>query len=151
MTLRYAAAACQTDLANPLDRHQMSANPNENTWIPYGVHSSPHDLAGYDEPLFPAADTPIGRIGPGERSVVAPIDISALRHERATRRGHQMLSHLRPEAYPVYSAHQYPPALAGAPEARLSYERNLELIETAKQHLAGGAARNPPAGKRPQR
>jgi len=23
------------------------------------VHASPHDLAGYDEPLFPVADTPI--------------------------------------------------------------------------------------------
>ncbi len=168
-----------------------------NPWIPYEVHASPHDLAGYDEPLFPVADTPIGRIGcaicydwlfpeamrqltangaevlirvsaymdpwgatepmnwwtlvnrcralentafvvaanqgaslrhyppyswpggsqivdfdgrllaeaspgPGERIVVAPIDISALRHERATRRGHHMLAHLRTEAYPVY-------------------------------------------------
>ena len=34
-----------------------------NTWIPYEVHASPHDLPGYDEPLFPVADTPIGRIG----------------------------------------------------------------------------------------
>ena len=34
-----------------------------NPWIPYEVHSSPHDLAGYDEPLFPVTDTPIGRIG----------------------------------------------------------------------------------------
>ena len=164
MPLRYSAAACQTDLANPLDRRQMSTNtdrmlamvdaavagsapflpvklvvfpefahaapvfptvselldklavpiPNEhtdrlhakamehdvyiqsgsmlemdqrwprvvfnttcligpegllykyrkvNTWIPYEVQSSPHDLDGYDEPLFPVADTPIGRIG----------------------------------------------------------------------------------------
>jgi hypothetical protein len=23
-----------------------------NTWIPYEVHTSPHDLEGYDEPLF---------------------------------------------------------------------------------------------------
>src|SRR5258708_13688348 len=34
-----------------------------NTWIPYEVHTSPHDLEGYDEPLFPVADTAIGRIG----------------------------------------------------------------------------------------
>lgn len=34
-----------------------------NTWIPYEVHTSPHDIEGYDEPLFPVADTPIGRIG----------------------------------------------------------------------------------------
>jgi hypothetical protein len=26
-----------------------------NTWIPYEVHASPHDLEGYDEPLFPRA------------------------------------------------------------------------------------------------
>ena len=48
--------------------------------------------------------------GPGERIVVAPIDITALRHERETRRGHNMLAHLRTEAYPVYAKHQYPPA-----------------------------------------
>jgi predicted amidohydrolase len=197
-----------------------------NTWIPYEVHASPHDLVNYDEELFPVADTPIGRLGcaicydwlfpealrqlaangaevlirvsaymdpwgatepmnwwtivnrcralentayvvaanqgaslrhyppyswpggsqivdfdgrmlaeaspgPGERIVVAPIDISALRHERSIRTGHHMLAHLRTEAYPVYAAHRYPP---GAREAnpRLSYEQNLELIERAK-------------------
>jgi predicted amidohydrolase len=47
--------------------------------------------------------------GPGERIVVAPLDISALRHERATRTGHRMLGHLRTEAYPVYRRHIYPP------------------------------------------
>ncbi|HEX8475459.1 MAG TPA: nitrilase-related carbon-nitrogen hydrolase [Pyrinomonadaceae bacterium] len=207
-----------------------------NTWIPYEVHTSPHDLEGYDEPLFPVADTPIGRIGcaicydwlfpeslrqlaangaevlvrvsaymdpwgatapmdwwtvinraramenmayvvaanqgaslkhyppyswpggsqvvdfegrvlaeasagPGERIVVAPVDISALRHERAARRGHHMLAHLRTEAYPVYSAHQYPPMLAEQQAARAatqhtpSYERNNELIDAAKRQL----------------
>ena len=327
MSIRYAAAACQTDLPNPLDRGQMTANtdrmlsmidsavagsapflpvrlvvfpefahaapvyasveelierlaipiPNEhterlerkarehgiyiqsgsmievdsrwphavfnttcligpegilcryrkvNTWIPYEVHASPHDLAGYDEPLFPVADTPIGRLGcaicydwlfpealrqlaangaevlirvsaymdpwgatepmnwwtivnrcralenmsfvvaanqgaslrhyppyswpggsqivdfdgrmlaeaspgPGERIVIAPIDISALRHERESRAGHHMLAHLRTEAYPVYSGHRYPPGPASF-TGHLSYERNLELIRLAK-------------------
>ena len=197
-----------------------------NPWIPYEVHASPHDLDDYDEPLFPVADTPIGRIGcaicydwlfpeairqlaangaevllrvsaymdpwgatkpmnwwtivnrcralentayvvaanqgaslkhyppyswpggsqivdfdgrmlaeaspgPGERIVVAPIDISAVRHERAQRRGHHMLAHLRTEAYPVYSVHQYPPASS----RHLSYERNIELIDVAKAFL----------------
>lgn len=35
-------------------------------WIPWEVHTSPHDLllAGrYDEPLFPVADTPLGKLG----------------------------------------------------------------------------------------
>jgi formamidase len=200
-----------------------------NTWIPYEVHTSPHDLEGYDEPLFPVADTPIGRIGsaicydwlfpeairqlaangaevlirvsaymdpwgatepmdwwtvinraraieniayvvaanqgaslklyppyswpggsqvvdfdgrllaqaspgPGERIVVAPVDISALRHERASRKGHNMLAHLRTEAYPVYSTHCYPPELEGD-KSPLSFERNNELIEESKRRL----------------
>ena len=332
MTIRYSAAACQTDLINPLDRREMSANtdrmlamidaaaagaapflpvrlvvfpefahaapvfptvrelsqkiavpiPNEHTerlqrkarehdlyiqsgsmieadahwpgvvfnttcligpegilykyrkvnpWIPYEVHASPHDLEGYDEPLFPVADTPIGRIGcaicydwlfpeairqlaangaevlvrvsaymdpwgatepmnwwtvvnrcralenmgyvvaanqgaslkhyppyswpggsqivdfdgrilaeaspgPGERIVVAPIDISALRHERASRRGHHMLAHLRTEAYPVYAAAMYPPA-----GDALSYELNNDRIDRAKARFAEAAER----------
>ena len=200
-----------------------------NPWIPYEVHASPHDLDDYDEPLFPVADTPIGRIGcaicydwlfpevlrqlsangaevlirvsaymdpwgatepmnwwtivnrcralenmafvvaanqgaslrhyppyswpggsqivdfdgrmlaeaspgPGERIVVAPIDISALRHERSSRSGHHMLAHLRTEAYPVYREHHYPPDLRPA-GAALSYERNLELIRRSKADL----------------
>jgi len=40
--------------------------------------------------------------GPGEKVVVSPIDLPALRHARQTRRGHQMLTHLRRNAYPVY-------------------------------------------------
>ena len=201
-----------------------------NTWIPYEVHTSPHDLQGYDEPLFPVADTSIGRIGcaicydwlfpealrqlaangaevlvrvsaymdpwgatepmawwtvinraraienlayvvaanqgaslkhyppyswpggsqvvdydgrllaeasagPGERIVVAPIDISALRHERASRRGHHMLAHLRTEAYPVYQRHHYPPQI-GDENAQISYERNNQLIDEAKRGLS---------------
>lgn len=202
-----------------------------NTWLPYEVHASPHDLPGYDEPLFPVADTPIGKIGcaicydwlfpeamrqlaangaeilirvsaymdpwgatepmdwwtvinraraienlsyvvaanqgaslkmyppyswpggsqvvdfdgrllaqaspgPGERIVVAPLDLSALRHERQTRVGHHMLAHLRTEAYPVYNSHRYPPQL-DEPTTNLSYERNNELIEKSKRELSG--------------
>lgn len=32
-------------------------------WIPWEVHTSPHDLEGYDEEMYPVADTPIGKIG----------------------------------------------------------------------------------------
>jgi predicted amidohydrolase len=67
--------------------------------------------------------------GPGERIVVAPIDISALRHERETRRGHHMLAHLRTEAYPVYQKHQYPPEQ----NVLLTYENNNRLIDEAKE------------------
>jgi predicted amidohydrolase len=75
--------------------------------------------------------------GPGERIVVAPIDIDALRHERETRRGHHMLAHLRTEAYPLYRDHIYPPAEEGAPGVTLSYERNLERIARAKRRERG--------------
>lgn len=199
-----------------------------NTWIPFEVHASPHDIKGYDEPLFPVADTSIGKLGcaicydwlfpeamrqlaangaevlirvsaymdpwnatapmdwwtvinraraientafvvaanqaarlsyyppyswsggsqvvdfdgrilaeaspgPGERIVVAPIDISALRHERETRRGHNMLAHLRTEAYPVYNRRIYPPA--ASTDEPLSYEGNNDLIDAAKRSL----------------
>src|SRR5688572_5409345 len=50
-----------TCLIGPLGIHQKYRKVNP--WIPYEVHASPHDLPGYDEPLFPVADTPIGRIG----------------------------------------------------------------------------------------
>jgi formamidase len=202
-----------------------------NTWIPYEVHASPHDLEGYDEPLFPVADTPIGRIGcaicydwlfpeairqlaangaevlvrvsaymepwgatepmdwwtvvnrcraieniayvvaanqgarlkfyppyswpggsqvidfdgrilaeaapgPGERIIIAPIDISALRHERKTRKGHHMLAHLRTEAYSVYARHYYPPkSMKRGAVPDISYERNSEMIEESKRRL----------------
>ncbi|MDQ4120256.1 MAG: nitrilase [Acidobacteriota bacterium] len=201
-----------------------------NTWIPFEVHTSPHDIEGYDEPLFPVADTPIGRIGaaicydwlfpeairqlaangaevlvrvsaymdpwnatapmdwwtvinraraientayvvasnqaaslkhyppyswsggsqvidfegriladaspgPGERIVVAPVDISALRHERETRRGHSMLAHLRTEAYPVYQNHFYPPKRDETAGKTLSFELNNELIDEAKRQI----------------
>ena len=206
-----------------------------NTWIPYEVHTSPHDIEDYDEPLFPVADTPIGRLGcaicydwlfpeamrqlaangaevlirvsaymdpwnatapmdwwtvinraraientayvvaanqaaslsqyppyswsggsqivdfdgrlladaspgPGERIVLAPIDISALRHERSSRKGHSMLAHLRTEAYPVYRQHFYPPASEGSNDLDLSYERNNALIDESKKLIGIGEA-----------
>lgn len=32
-------------------------------WIPWEVHTSPHDIEGYEEEMFPVAETPIGKIG----------------------------------------------------------------------------------------
>jgi predicted amidohydrolase len=201
-----------------------------NPWIPFEVHTSPHDLLDYDEEMFPVADTPIGRIGaaicydwlfpeairqlaangaelfvrvsaymdpwgatepmnwwtivnrcralenvgyvvaanqgaslshyppyswpggsqvvdydgrilaqaspgPGERIVVAPVDISALRHERSARAGHHMAAHLRTEAYPVYRRAQFN---APAPGAEISYELNRARIAAAKHRLQTG-------------
>ena len=207
-----------------------------NPWIPFEVHSSPHDIEGYEEELFPVADTPIGKLGtaicydwlfpevlrqlaangaevlirvsaymdpwnatapmdwwtlinraraventafvvaanqaaslkhyppyswsggsqivdfegrllaeasagPGERIVVAPIDISALRHERQVRRGHSFLAHLRTEAYPVYQKHFYPPKLSENDGQTISYERNNDLIDESKHLISEGEIR----------
>jgi predicted amidohydrolase len=48
--------------------------------------------------------------GPGERIIVGPVDITALRCERDRRVGHQMLAHLRTELYTGYGKPVYPRA-----------------------------------------
>jgi predicted amidohydrolase len=198
-----------------------------NPWIPFEVHASPHDLEGYDEPLFPVVDTPIGKLGcaicydwlfpeairqlaangaevlirvsaymdpwgatepmnwwtlvnrtralenmayvvaanqgaslrhyppyswpggsqvvdfdgrllaeaspgPGERIVVAPVDIDALRHEREARLGHHMLAHLRTSAYPVYQQPGFPPAGHASP---ITYASNVARTQQRKAGL----------------
>ena len=200
-----------------------------NTWIPWEVHTSPHDLEGYEEELFPVADTPLGKLGvaicyywlfpeairqlaangaevlirvsaymdpwgatapmdwwtlinrcraleniayvvasnqaaslshyppfswpggsmivdydgrilaqadpgPGEKIVVGPIDLSAVRHERSVRTGHHMLAHLRTEAYPIYGKSVFPPGQGNA-EKNLSVEKNRQAIEAVKERV----------------
>lgn len=185
------------------------------TWIPWEVHTSPHDLPDYDEPMFPVVETEIGHLGaaicydwlfpeairqlalagaevlirvsaymdpwgatppmdwwtlinrcraieniayvvaanqgaklehyppfswpggsmlvdyegrllaqadpgPGEKIVIAQIDLEALRAERTRRRGHHMLAHLRTEAYPHYRRPIYPGSLPGKPPLTMS-------------------------------
>ena len=34
-----------------------------NPWIPWEVHTSPHDIRDYPDPLFPVCETEIGRLG----------------------------------------------------------------------------------------
>ena len=76
-----------------------------------------------------------GRSGPGEKIVVAPIDIAALRHERAVRRGHQTLAHLRTECYPMYRQTFYP-AGRGARRENLSVEGNDAATDDVKRRLS---------------
>jgi formamidase len=197
-------------------------------WLPWELHTSPHDLPDYDRPLFPVADTPLGRIGvaicydwlfpeairqlalagaevlvrvsaymdpwgtasplewwtlvnrvraienmsyvvacnqaaslqhyppfswpggsmivdfdgrilaqaepgPGEKIVVGPIDLAALRAERQRRRGHQLLAHLRTEAYAAYTQPVFPAGRAA--QAPLTTERNDEATEQAREAL----------------
>ena len=63
-------------------------------------------LVDYDGRVLAQADP-----GPGEKIVVGPIDLAALRAEREQRRGHHMLSHLRTQAYRAYQNPIYPGSL----------------------------------------
>jgi len=69
--------------------------------------------------------------GPGEKVVVAPIDVEMVRHERRTRRAHQMLAHLRAEAYPLYRQSYYPPGSFGHNED-VTVSDLEKLIDTSK-------------------
>jgi predicted amidohydrolase len=199
-------------------------------WIPWEVHTSPHDLPDYRERLFPVTETEIGRLGvatcydwlfpeairqlalggaevlirvsaymdpwgatppmdwwtlvnrcralenlayvvasnqgasahyyppfswpggsmivdydgrilsqadpgPGEKIVVGPIDVAALRAERERRRGHHMLAHLRMEAYQVYRESVYPGDLIDRRPPTL--EGNEQAIAVGKKRIQG--------------
>src|SRR5712664_934658 len=79
-------------------------------------------VVDYDGRILAQADP-----GPGEKIVVAPIDIGVLREERERRRGHHMLAHLRMEAYSAYRRTIYPGSLA-KDAGKLSIEENEKAI-----------------------
>ncbi len=198
-----------------------------NPWLPWEVHASPHDVAGYDAEPFPVFDTELGKLGvaicydwlfpetirqiafngaelivrvsaymdpwgatepmdwwtlinrtralensvyvvaanqgaslanyppfswpggsmvvdfdgrilaqadpgPGEKIVVAPIDIARLRSERERRLGHDTRAHLRSEIHPYLATPRLAPASAGE---TLSVEGHKERIRDAKKRL----------------
>ncbi len=85
-------------------------------------------VVDYDGRVLAQADP-----GPGEKIVVAPVHLGALRAERARRLGHHMLAHLRTEAYTGYRRPIYPRAL---PEGgTLSVAGNETAIAQAKKQL----------------
>ncbi len=91
-------------------------------------------IVDYDGRILSQADP-----GAGEKIVVAPIDIDMLRYERARRRGHQMVAHLRTEAYPLYRQPFYP---AGRwTNQELTIEKNQRLIDEAKERLGYNVAK----------
>lgn len=207
------------------------------TWIPWEVHASPHDIAGYAEDMFPVTETEIGRLGaatcydwlfpeairqlalkgaevlirvsaymdpwgatppmdwwtvvnrcraleniayvvaanqgasaehyppftwpggsmvvdfdgrllsqadpgPGEKIVVAPIDLASLRAERDRRSGHHMLAHLRTEAYPEYRRAIYPGSLKPG-QTTLTLTGNEEAIARGKKRHGQRGASQP--------
>ena len=201
-----------------------------NPWIPWEVHASPHDIEGYEDELFPVAETEIGRLGcatcydwlfpevtrqltlngaevlirisaymdpwgatppmdwwtvinrcraienlacvvasnqgaslgnyppfswpggsqivdfdgrllaaadpgPGEKIVVGPVDLAALREAREMRIGHNMPRHLRTEAYPGYRKRVFPP--------QGTKSRSVEGLEEAVRRQISGEASPP--------
>jgi len=65
-------------------------------------------IVDYDGRVLAQADP-----GEGEKVVVAPIDITALRAERTRRVGHDMRAHLRSEVHSYLAAPHLPPATRG--------------------------------------
>jgi hypothetical protein len=73
--------------------------------------------------------------GPGERIVVAAIDIEMLRHERRMRRAHQTLAHLRTECYPMYRG-RFLSRLTGTGQPRdLTVTDQEQRIDEAKRRM----------------
>ncbi len=85
-------------------------------------------VVDYEGRLLAQADP-----GPGEKIVVATIDVDALRHERSQRVGHQNLAHLRSEAFSMYQRSFYP---GGRGPEGLTVEELEQTIAEAKDKLA---------------
>lgn len=85
--------------------------------------------------------------GPGEKVVVAPIDIGALRAERERRRGHDMRAHLRTEAYTYLNAPIFPPAGKTVIDIDGNNRRIQEGRRAAKKPQTPNQAGNQAGGK----
>ncbi len=83
-------------------------------------------VVDYDGRILAQADA-----GPGEKVVVAPIDVDALRAERARRLGHDMRSHLRSEVHGYLAR----PWLAAAGDATIDKSTIEKRIRNAKRKL----------------
>jgi predicted amidohydrolase len=90
-------------------------------------------IVDYDGRILSQADP-----GPGEKIVVAPIDVAALRHERDRRLGHHMLAHMRMEAYAGYSRPVYQGGTLNNGTDGLSIVGNEQAITAAKERFGAG-------------
>ncbi|HLJ93591.1 MAG TPA: nitrilase, partial [Gemmataceae bacterium] len=86
-------------------------------------------IVDYDGRILAQADA-----GPGEKIVVGPIDLAAVRAERQRRRGHHMLAHLRMEAYTSYGRSIYPGSLSEQ-TATIHVEGTEQAIAAARRRL----------------
>jgi len=85
-------------------------------------------VVDYDGRILAQADA-----GPGEKVVVAPVDIGALRHERERRVGHDLRGHLRSEMYPYLQQ----PYLSPATAHPLTAEEIRARIKQGRQYTRG--------------
>jgi len=83
--------------------------------------------------------------GPGERIVVAPVNIDMLRHERKTRRAHQMMAHLRTECYPMYRRTFYPPGTHSS-QKDVTVTDQERRIDVSKRRIGYLAKDEPSSG-----
>lgn len=88
-------------------------------------------VVDYDGRILAQADP-----GPGEKIVVAPIDVGALRAERKRRIGHDLRAHLRSELYTYLDRQRLAPGGSGPPS-----------IEGLRQRIAEAKGR---AGSDPE-
>jgi predicted amidohydrolase len=86
-------------------------------------------IVDYDGRILAQADP-----GPGDKIVVGPINVAALRTERERRQGHHMLAHLRMEAYEAYQQSIFPQGVASR-ETPISVESNNQAISKGRQNL----------------
>ena len=82
-------------------------------------------IVDFDGRLLAQADP-----GPGEKVVVGPIDLSALRQERQRRAGHDMRAHLRSEVHTYLGQSHFPPA---QDETAISTETIHQRIAQARR------------------
>jgi predicted amidohydrolase len=87
-------------------------------------------IVDYDGRILAQAES-----GPGERVVVAPIDIRALRAERSRRTGHDMLSHLRTQTH----SYMQTPRLSPAASHPITGDDIRDRIADAKSRTLGDA------------
>ena len=82
-------------------------------------------LVDFDGRILAQADP-----GPGEKIVVASIDLAAQRAARAERSMHQVLLHRRPEAYVRARAAAFPPSATPSDRTIEALTRTIESLRS---------------------
>ena len=139
--IRYAAAACQTDLANPVDRPEMRRNTDRMlSMIDSAVAGSapflPVRLVVFPEfahaaPVFPT-------VAELERTLAVPVPNEHT--ERLTDKARPTDQRKDTESFVAGVR----PCLAAPPSCSQSYEENGRWIEAAKQAFVSARPSRPP-------